>query len=226
MKLTLENINRVYTTEDQSVHALKSCTIEFNSGSQYMIVGHSGSGKSTLLNILGLLDTGYSGNYFIDNVSMRKLTHQQKAYYRNKVFGYIFQEYALVEYETVYNNVQIPLLYSSVPTSQHGHYIDEILQKVGLIDVKNKLVRYLSGGQRQRVAIARSLVNKPSIILADEPTGSLDDKNRAIILDILYDYMDETKILCFVTHDLEKNRRGIQHVIYISDGELSTIDGT
>ena len=94
MKLTLENINRVYTTEDQSVHALKSCTIEFNSGSQYMIVGHSGSGKSTLLNILGLLDTGYSGNYFIDNVSMRKLTHQQKAYYRNKVFGYIFQEYA------------------------------------------------------------------------------------------------------------------------------------
>ncbi len=140
---------------------------------------------------------------------------------RNKMFSYIFQEYALLESETVYDNVKVPLLYSDVPKKKHREYIEEALDQVGLSGHLRKKVKHLSGGVRQRVAIARALVNKPRVILADEPTGSLDSKNRRLVLDIIYNYLDETKILIFVTHDLEKNRRGTQRILHLHQGRLS-----
>ncbi len=140
---------------------------------------------------------------------------------RNKMFGYIFQEYALLESETVYDNVRVPLIYSDVAKQKHREYIQESLEQVGLGGHIRKKVKYLSGGERQRVAIARALVNKPQVILADEPTGSLDGKNRQLVLDIIYNYIDETKILIFVTHDLENNRSGSQRILQLHQGDLT-----
>ncbi|NMA74778.1 MAG: ABC transporter ATP-binding protein [Bacteroidales bacterium] len=220
MKLILKDVNKTYLKDGYETDALKGLSIEINRGDQIMIVGPSGSGKSTLLNIIGLLDRDYEGSYLFDNHEMKNVSEHDLSKYRNKTFAYIFQDYLLLENETIYDNVVVPLLYSKTGKHDYQHKVMDILTKVGLHDISNKKVKYLSGGERQRVAIARSLVNGPDIILADEPTGSLDANNREIILDILYDYVSEGKTLLFVTHDLENNRRGNQRVIEIREGIL------
>ncbi|HPZ90318.1 MAG TPA: ABC transporter ATP-binding protein [Bacillota bacterium] len=221
MKLVLENVNRIYEKGGDKTQALCDINVSFHAGEQVMIIGESGAGKSTLLNTIGLLDRGYTGLYSIDGKNAREYSAKEQAVLRNKMFGYIFQEYALLESESVYDNVRVPLLYSDVPRRKHREYIEESLEQVGLSRYIRKKVKYLSGGERQRVAIARALVNKPRVILADEPTGSLDSKNRQIILDIIYNYLDDTKILIFVTHDLENNRRGEQRILQLQQGRLS-----
>jgi putative ABC transport system ATP-binding protein len=188
-----------------------------------MIIGESGSGKSTLLNIIGLLDRGYEGNYIIGGKNAKEYSNRDQAVMRNKMFGYIFQEYALLESENVYDNVKVPLLYSDVKRQKFREYIEESLSQVGLKDFMKKKVKYLSGGERQRVAIARALVNKPKVILADEPTGSLDSKNRKQVLDIIYNYLDETRVLIFVTHDLENVRKGAQTIVQLKQGYLTVL---
>lgn len=221
MKITLENINKVYKKDGYETHALKDAKLQVQQGDQIMVVGPSGSGKSTLLNIIGMIDRDFKGSYQINGKEVAKFSSKQLATMRNTTFGYIFQEYALIESATIYDNVRIPLLYSKVNSRKHRALIEEALHNVGLNDINNKKVRNLSGGQRQRVAIARALVNKPTVILADEPTGSLDGATRDQILNIIYQYVDETKILIFVTHDLSVNRRGEQRIINISEGLLS-----
>lgn len=221
MKLLLENVSRIYESDGNKTPALTEISVSFREGDQVMITGESGAGKSTLLNIIGLLDRGYQGHYFIAGKNAREYSAKEEALMRNKMFSYIFQEYALLESETVYDNVKVPLLYSDVPKKKHREYIEEALDQVGLSGHLRKKVKHLSGGERQRVAIARALVNKPRVILADEPTGSLDSKNRRLVLDIIYNYLDETKILIFVTHDLEKNRRGTQRILQLHQGKLS-----
>ncbi len=223
MNLSLKNVHRYYDKDGYKTHALDDVDLTLQDGDQVMIVGESGSGKSTLLNVVGMLDRGYQGTYSIDGKNARQYGKRDQATMRNKMFGYIFQEYALLESESIYENVKIPLLYSHVKRSERSGYIDDVLKKVGLYEMKDKKVKYLSGGQRQRVAIARSLVNQPRIILADEPTGSLDERNRDVILDIIYNYLDDSKILLFVTHDLKNNRRGNQKVIQISQGKLMQV---
>lgn len=220
MKLELESINRVYEKDGYKTQALSEISVSFQDGDQVMITGESGSGKSTLLNTIGLLDRGYKGNYFIAGKNARAYSNKEQALMRNKMFGYIFQEYALLESETVYDNVKVPLLYSDVSKPKYREYIEESLSQVGLSNYLRKKVRYLSGGERQRVAIARALVNKPKVILADEPTGSLDSKNRQHVLDIIYNYLDESKILIFITHDLENNRKGTQRILQLHQGSL------
>lgn len=226
MKLVLENVDRVYTKDGYKTQALSDICVSFQDGDQVMIIGESGSGKSTLLNTIGLLDRGYTGNYYIDGKSAKEYSHKEQALMRNKIFGYIFQEYALLESESVYDNVKVPLLYSDVKKNMYREYIEESLSQVGLSDMINKKVKYLSGGERQRVAIARALVNKPRVILADEPTGSLDSKNRKQVLDIIYNYLDATKILIFVTHDPENNRRGSQQIVKLDKGRLSVLNAS
>lgn len=220
MILALKDIHRHYHSDGYKTHALDGVNLELEPGEQLMIVGPSGSGKSTLLNILGLLDRGYTGTYSIGDKVASGLSKREQAHMRNKIFGYIFQEYHLLEEESILRNVRVPLLYSGIPAGKHKQHIVEALEQVGLSDIMQKKVKYLSGGQRQRVAIARALVNKPMVVLADEPTGSLDAGNRDVVLDILYSYLDESKILVFVTHDLEENRRGQQRIVEIRGGKL------
>lgn len=220
MKLTLKNIGRIFEKDGYQTQALNNVHLDISEGDQIMIVGESGSGKSTLLNIIGLLDRGYTGHYLIDDNDVANLKPKQLAKLRNKLFGYIFQDYVLLESETIYENVKIPLLYSDINPQEYDTYIETVLKQVELYDVQHKKVKYLSGGQRQRVAIARSLVNQPSIVLADEPTGSLDSKTRDNILDIIYNYLDDSKILLFVTHDFENNKRGNQRKMMINKGEI------
>lgn len=220
MNLELRNVNRVYETDGLRKQALKDITIKISSGDQIMILGASGSGKSTLLNIIGLLDKGYEGQYLIDGIERKTLTEKEQATLRSRLFGYVFQDFVLVENETIFENVRIPLIYSTIEKSKHKAMIETALEGVGLAGMSRKRVKYLSGGERQRVAIARALVNQPKIVIADEPTGSLDQITREQVLDIIYNYLDEDKILLFVTHDLENNRRGEQKIIDIRNGEL------
>lgn len=220
MILELRNVNRIYETDGLRKQALKGITIKISSGDQIMILGASGSGKSTLLNIIGLLDKGYEGQYLIDGIERKTLTEKEQATLRSRLFGYVFQDFVLVENETIFENVRIPLIYSTIEKSKHKAMIETALEGVGLAGMSRKRVKYLSGGERQRVAIARALVNQPKIVIADEPTGSLDQITREQVLDIIYNYLDEDKILLFVTHDLENNRRGEQKIIDIRNGEL------
>lgn len=220
MILELRNVNRIYETDGLWKQALKDITINISSGGQIIILGASGSGKSTLLNIIGLLDKGYEGQYLIDGIERKTLTEKEQATLRNSLFGYVFQDFVLVENETIFENVRIPLIYSTIEKSKHKAMIETALEGVGFAGMSRKRVKYLSGGERQRVAIARALVNQPKIVIADEPTGSLDKITREQVLDIIYNYLDEDKILLFVTHDLENNRRGEQKIINIRNGEL------
>ncbi len=224
MIIELKNLSRSFASDGYRIEALSNINLTIKPGDQVMIVGPSGSGKSTLMNVIGLLDKGYTGEYSLGGSDMKSMHSKEESLIRNKTFAYIFQEYALLEDESIYENVKIPLIYSKVPKSDYGVKIDSILGKVGLLDIKMKRVKFLSGGERQRVAIARALVNNPAIIIADEPTGSLDEVNRNIILDIIYDYLDETKILLFVTHDFDNNRRGNQRVMRIVDGSIVELD--
>lgn len=221
MILELRKIHRVYETNEQTRIALNDVSLKINSGDQIMISGASGSGKSTFLNVIGLLDKGYTGEYIINGTDRKSLSAKEQARMRNTLFGYIFQDYILIESSSVYENVRVPLLYSDIRKREHGKMIESVLKSVGLEEMQRKKAKDLSGGERQRVAIARALVNQPKIILADEPTGALDTSTRNLVLDIIYNYMDETKILLFVTHDLENNQRGNQIIMDINDGEIS-----
>ncbi len=218
MRLDIQSVSKTYRHKRYEVDALVDVNLSIRPGDQIMIVGESGSGKSTLLNILGLLDQAYEGTYHIDGRELKAYSGREQAHLRNRCFAYIFQDYALLENETVHDNVLVPLLYSDVPRAQYKQRIHEALMQVGLATKPDIEVLHLSGGERQRVAIARALVNRPTIILADEPTGSLDSKHRESVLDIIYNYLDDEKILIFVTHDIEKNRRGQQRILHIDKG--------
>ena len=169
---------------------------------------------------IGLLDSGFEGSYTIDNQDSRTLGSKDIALFRNMSFAYIFQEYALIEQDSVFENVKVPLLYSNLDKSLHKQMILDILHKLEIQDLAFQKVKYLSGGQRQRVAIARALVHNPEIILADEPTGSLDKDLSRRIIDILYDYADESKILIIVTHDFLEVSRNNERVVTLSSGRL------
>lgn len=170
----------------------------FGSGKMYAIVGESGSGKSTLLNMIGLLDDPTSGHIYYDNEKMSSHNRQTLNYLRNKI-SYLFQNYALIETETVKNNLMIALKH--VRSSQKDEFIKKALEKVGLAGYEKEKVYHLSGGEQQRVAMARLYLKPSQVILADEPTGNLDEKNKAVILNALKDFAKEGKIVIVVTHD-------------------------
>jgi len=220
MKLQLKRVYRSFNLNEQKVNALSDINLTFESGDKVLIVGESGAGKSSLLNIIGLLDSGFEGSYTIDNQDSRTLGSKDIALFRNMSFAYIFQEYALIEQDSVFENVKVPLLYSNLDKSLHKQMILDILHKLEIQDLAFQKVKYLSGGQRQRVAIARALVHNPEIILADEPTGSLDKDLSRRIIDILYDYADESKILIIVTHDFLEVSRNNERVVTLSSGRL------
>lgn len=220
MKIELRNINKSYVNGKNQTVALTDINLTINEGDQVIIVGESGAGKSTLLNIIGLIDADFTGEYEVNGQNVTKLSKKDIRRFHNISVGLIFQEYALIEDETVFNNVKIPLLYSKVRRREFKARVQEILELVELGKVMKKKVSMLSGGERQRVAIARALVNRPDVILADEPTGSLNERLSNQVMDILYSYADETKILIIVTHELERIRRANQRIVTIDEGKV------
>ncbi|ADH60716.1 ABC transporter related protein [Thermoanaerobacter mathranii subsp. mathranii str. A3] len=219
MLIKIENVKKEYISGKIKNVVLKGVYLEINEGEKIAIVGPSGSGKTTLLNIIGLLLPATEGEVYLAGKRASSLKEKERAKLRNKFFGYIFQEFLLVEEDTVFQNIEIPLLYSLTKKtkSEKRKMVEEVLEKVGLEVKINEKVRNLSGGERQRVAIARAIINDPEVILADEPTGSLDAENGEKIVDILESLVDKGKTLLIVTHN-EAIAKRCDRIFRIKDG--------
>ena len=223
MLIHLEDINKTYDN-GQPLHVLKGVNLSIEEGEFVSIMGASGSGKSTLLNILGILDTYDSGNYYLGGTLIKDLSETQAADYRNRMIGFIFQSYNLIGFKTAVENVELPLFYQGVPRRRRHEMAMDYLDKLGLKDWAGHYPNEMSGGQKQRVAIARALITKPKIILADEPTGALDSKTSVDIMNLLSTLNREEKMtIIVVTHE-----SGVANVtnkiVHIRDGVIGEIE--
>jgi len=199
--IKLEGLTKVFYTDEVETHALSGIHLEIQRGDYVSIAGPSGCGKSTLLSILGLLDSPTEGAYTLNSRPVQELTHSQRARVRNREIGFIFQAFNLIGDLTVYENVELPLTYRGMPSSERKQRVHESLEKVGMAHRMKHYPSQLSGGQQQRVAVARALGGRPSIMLADEPTGNLDSRNGEAVMELLSELHKEGATICMVTHD-------------------------
>ena len=195
------NAARHYMMGDVTVKALRGVDLRVDSGEMVSIMGPSGSGKSTLMNLVGCLDTPTSGSVLLDGTDISELSERALARVRNEKIGFVFQQFNLLARISVLDNVATPLMYAGIPVKERKERASRVLERVGLADRMKHLPRELSGGQKQRVAIARALVNDPSLLLADEPTGALDQETGHQILDLFNELHDAGNTLVLVTHD-------------------------
>lgn len=218
--IELQNIKRDFQVGEETVHALRGVSFTINEGEFVTIMGTSGSGKSTLLNTLGCLDTPTSGEYLLDDISVRTMSKPQRAVLRNRKIGFVFQSYNLLPKTTAVENVELPLMYnSSVSASERRRRAVEALQAVGLGDRLEHKSNQMSGGQMQRVAIARALVNNPAVILADEATGNLDTRTSFEILVLFQKLHAEGRTIIFVTHNPEIAQYSSRNIV-LRDGRV------
>ena len=216
----LENIRRNFIVGDETVHALRGVSFKIYEGEFVTIMGKSGSGKSTLLNTLGCLDTPTSGEYYLDGVSVRKMSKNERAILRNRKIGFVFQSYNLLSKTTAIENVELPLMYNTKYNSkQRREAAIQALQMVGLGDRLEHKSNQMSGGQMQRVAIARALVNNPAVILADEATGNLDTRTSFEILVLFQKLWKDGKTIIFVTHNPDIAQYSSRN-IFLADGKV------
>ncbi len=217
--IRLEGIKKVFYTEEVETHALSEIHLSIQRGEYVSIAGPSGCGKSTLLSILGLLDTASDGTYILNETDVSNLDFAQRARIRNREIGFIFQSFNLIGDLTVFENVELPLTYRGTNAAERRSAATAALEKVGMSHRVNHYPSQLSGGQQQRVAVARALAGKPSILLADEPTGNLDSKNGEAVMELLAGLHREGATICMVTHD-PRFARNAERQIHLFDGRV------
>ena len=215
------DIHKEYRMGTQTVHALRGVSFEIKQNEYVAIMGPSGSGKSTMMNIIGCLDTPSKGDYILNGHDVKKLTDNQLAEVRNREIGFVFQTFNLLPRSTALANVELPLIYSGIRSSERRKRAVEVLDKVGLADRMHHKPNELSGGQRQRVAVARALINNPSILLADEPTGNLDSKTGQEIMELFEELHAAGNTIILVTHE-EEIAAHARRIIRLRDGLLES----
>ncbi|PJJ95898.1 ABC transporter ATP-binding protein [Lysobacteraceae bacterium NML91-0213] len=218
--IQLTDVGKVFSTDEIETHALAGINLRVDGGEYVAIRGPSGCGKSTLLSILGLLDTPSSGSYVLKGEKIEAIGHRERSRVRNREIGFIFQAFNLIGDLSVRKNIALPLTYRRELTKADiAERVDEALERVGMAHRANHLPSQLSGGQQQRIAVARALAGKPSVLLADEPTGNLDSANGELVMDLLGQLHEDGSTLCVVTHDPRHAERA-QRTIEILDGRL------
>lgn len=218
--IKLVDINRHFKNGDEENHILKDINININEGEFIAIMGPSGSGKSTLINILGFIDRGYEGDYLFNGKNYKKTSDNQLSDIRNKTVGFVFQNFKLIENNTILENISIPLIYAGMGPQVRKERAINTLHDVGLYNKEHLVPNKLSGGQQQRVAIARAIINKPKFIIADEPTGALDSKTSDDIMDLFIQLnQNHQTTVIMVTHD-RKVAEKAHRIIHILDGRV------
>ncbi len=219
--IKISNIKRNFELGDETVYVLKGINLEIHKGEYVALMGPSGSGKSTLMNLLGCLDTPTSGTYILNGKDVSQMKDDELAEIRNKEIGFVFQTFNLLPRTTALDNVALPMIYAGYPKPERNKRAVEVLKQVNLADRMDHQPNQLSGGQRQRVAVARALVNKPSIILADEPTGNLDSKTSIEIMNLFNDIHANGNTVILVTHE-EEIAAYAHRVIRLRDGMIES----
>ena len=217
--IELNNVYKIYPMGSEEVHALDGVSFAIDKGEFVAIVGQSGSGKSTAMNIIGCLDVPTSGTYHLGVVDVSTMDDDRQAEIRNKMLGFVFQQYNLIPKLTVRENVELPLLYAGISAEERRERAAQALERVGLADKQRNTPSQLSGGQQQRVSIARALAGKPSVILADEPTGALDSRTGREVLDFLQKLNAEGDTVVLITHDNSIARKA-KRIIRLQDGRV------
>lgn len=220
--ISLENVSKTYRADGVETRALSDVSLVIGRGDFAAISGPSGSGKTTLLSLLGLLDTPDEGAYHFDGRDVAQLSNAERARIRNREIGFIFQAFNLIPDLTVAENVELPLTHRSLPTDERKSRVKAALERVGMSTRARRYPSQLSGGQQQRVAVARAIIGKPLLLLADEPTGNLDSRNGESVMALLKELHDEGVTLCIVTHD-PRYERHAERVIHLFDGRR--VDG-
>jgi putative ABC transport system ATP-binding protein len=219
--IKISQLEKVYRTEDVETIALNKLSFEVKEGEFVAVMGPSGCGKSTLLNILGLLDDVDKGSFVFNGTEIAGFNERKRADLRKKNIGFVFQSFNLIDELTVFENVELPLIYLGIKTADRKQKVDEVLEKMQIMHRRNHYPQQLSGGQQQRVAVARAVVNNPKLILADEPTGNLDSSNGNEVMQLLTDLNEQGTTVVMVTHS-EHDARYSHRIIRMLDGQVVT----
>ncbi|NWJ49917.1 MAG: ABC transporter ATP-binding protein [Bacteroidetes bacterium] len=219
--IKIKDLEKIYRTEDVETIALNKLSMEVKEGEFVAVMGPSGCGKSTLLNILGLIDDPDAGSFIFDGIEIAHFNERKRADIRKHSIGFVFQSFNLIDELTVYENVELPLIYTGVKPSERKEKVEKVLDKMQIMHRRNHYPQQLSGGQQQRVAVARAVVNNPKLILADEPTGNLDSTNGSEVMELLSDLNEQGTTIIMVTHS-EHDARFSHRIIRMLDGQTVT----
>ena len=220
--IELRDVSKIYQIGDERVHALDHANLHVYPKEFVSIIGPSGSGKSTLMNIVGCLDVADAGEYLLDGMPIEAYSENELAEVRNKKIGFVFQSFNLISKLSAEENVELPLIYQIVKKAERQARVKEALERVGLGNRARHLPTELSGGQQQRVAVARALVTRPSLILADEPTGNLDSKTSREIMEMFQELHEQGNTIVLITHDNDVARQA-KRIVHILDGRLTEV---